>query len=86
MEKPTYEDLLKKIKYLEQNESLIHNTLSQYLQDLNKNVLGLLIGTRAPFKLEKYFGHPNETIDWENPNLEHYKNNNIRVIGSVDSE
>jgi hypothetical protein len=85
MEKPTYEDLEKKVKQLEAEKGLIHSTLAKYLQDLNHNILGLLIGTDAPFNLEKYFGHPTQTFDWEHPNSKYYKNRYVKTIGKIDS-
>jgi hypothetical protein len=85
MEKPTYEELEKKVKQLETDKELIHTTLAKYLKDLNHNVLGLLIGTEAPFKLEKYFGHPTETLDLKNPNFEYYKNRYVKIILQTDS-
>jgi len=84
--KPTYEELEKENLILKLDLELLHHTLSEYLQNLNKNVLGLLIGANTPFKLEKYFGHPTETLDWNNPNFKYYKNRYIKSIGSLDSE
>ena len=84
MEKPTYEELEKKIKRLETQHQLTQVSIARFLQKTSTLTLELISGTSLPLKIENYFGHPSETLDWENPNIDYMKGVFIKVIGAVD--
>lgn len=85
-EKLTYEQLEKRIEELEKKENIVHSAIARYLQKNSQNILELISGTRAPFKLETYFGHPTDTLDFENPNLKHYEHRYIKRLTNKNND
>ena len=84
MEKPTYEELEKKVKQLEFRNIVCQNSIGRFLKAQKKATLELMIETKLAIKSENYYGHASEVLDWENPNVEHIKNSFIKVIGVID--
>jgi hypothetical protein len=84
MERPTYEELEKKVKQLEFRNIVCQNSIGRFLQAQRKATLELIIENKLAIKSENYYGHAVEFLDLENPNVEYIKNSFTRVIGVID--
>jgi hypothetical protein len=69
--KPTYEELEKEVRRLKFNESMTQTGLARYLKTTSQATLEMILGTKLPLKIETYFGHPNETLKFDHPNIKH---------------
>ena len=83
-EKPTYEELEKKVKQLEFRNFVCQNSIGRFLQAQRKATIDLIIQNKLPIKSENYYGDANDFLDWENPDIDNIKNSFMKVIGVID--
>lgn len=83
-DKPTYEQLEKKVKQLEFKNIICQNSIGRFLQAQRKATIDLIIQNKLAIKSENYYGHANDFLDWDNPDVDNIKNSFIKVIGVID--